>query len=592
MFDRKLAKKQAKANLKRHYVMFVAICLFASFIGANFAKSTVIVKNENTSINVISNDNESKVLSDLLKGDVAKGEEDVNNTELNDVHVGGLEIGHTNGVFATIASTVSTGSFLIVIYRAISGFSHGGDVWAKIAVVFAALFLSAALIFVRNAYQIIYRRIFLEGYKYDEIKAHRLSFIFRCKKFLNVTWCALKVEIFLYLWWFTIIGGIIKTCSYAQVPYIVAENPSIKAKDAIKLSRKMMNGHKFEYFKYQLTFIGWHILDLFTLGLSGIFFSNPYIECFNIEYYAYLRRLAIDNKIEGYEYLNDKYLFEYASCDDLLKAYGDLYKDKSISTSYPEYGRVEGFFAKNFGIVLDYNEKSNQYNEALLEEAHFELYKDIFNNENYPERLSPQDITEKSRKDTVILANRQYSVTTLLVIFFALSFVGWLWEVSLHLLNEGTFVNRGVLHGPWLPVYGSGVLLILIILYRFRKNLVYEFVSAVVLCGFVEYYTSVFLELTHNGMRWWDYTGYFLNLNGRICAEGLLVFGIGGCAAVYFLAPMIDNMLKKVKPKLLKIICVILVICFVGDNFYSHFYPNMGEGITSDAIVERNEEVC
>lgn len=592
MFDRKLAKKQAKAKLKKHYVIFVAACLFASFIGANFAKSTAIVKNENTSINVITNTNESNVLSDLLKGDVAKGEEDVNNTELNDVHVGGLEIGHTNGVFATIASTISTGSFLIVIYRAISGFSHGGDIWAKIAVVFAALFLSAALIFVRNAYQIIYRRIFLEGYKYDEIKAHRLSFIFRCKKFFNVTWCALKVEIFLYLWWFTIIGGIIKTCSYAQVPYIVAENPSIRARDAIKLSRNMMNGHKFEYFKYQLTFIGWHILDLFTLGLSGIFFSNPYIECFNVEYYAYLRQLAIDNKIEGYEYLNDKYLFEYASHDDLVKAYGDLYKDKTISTSYPEYGKVEGFFAKNFGIVLDYNEKSNQYNEALLEEAHFELYKDIFNNENYPERLSPQDITEKSIKDTVILANRQYSVTTLLVIFFALSFVGWLWEVSLHLLNDGTFVNRGVLHGPWLPVYGSGVVLILVILYRFRKNMVSEFCSAVVLCGFVEYYTSFFLELTHNGMRWWDYTGYFLNINGRICAEGLLVFGLGGCAAVYFLAPMIDNLLKKAKPKLLKIICVILVICFVGDNIYSHFYPNMGEGITSDVIVERNEEVC
>ena len=170
--------------------------------------------------------------------------------------------------------------------------------------------------------------------------------------------------------------------------------------------------------------------------------------------------------------------------------------------------------------------------------------------------------------------------------------MGWLWEVSLHLLNDGTFVNRGVLHGPWLPVYGSGVVLILVILYRFRKNMVYEFCSAVVLCGFVEYYTSVFLELTHNGMRWWDYTGYFLNLNGRICAEGLLVFGLGGCAAVYFLAPMIDNLLKKAKPKLLKVICVILVLCFIGDNIYSHFVPNTGEGITSDVEVNRNEEIC
>ena len=275
MFDRKLAKKQAKAKLKKHYVIFVAACLFASFIGANFAKSTAIVKNEKTSINVIRNDNETNVLYDLLMGDVEKSQELVDNTKLEDVYVGNLEIGHTKGVFATIASSISTGSFLIVIYRAISGFSHGGGVWAKIAVVFAALFLSTVLVFVRNAYQIIYRRIFLEGYKYDEVKAPRFLFIFRCRKVLNSIWCALKVEIFLYLWWFTIIGGIIKSCSYAMVPYIVAENPSIKSKDAIKLSRNMMNGHKWEYVKCHLTFVGWFLLDIVTLGLSGIFFSNP-----------------------------------------------------------------------------------------------------------------------------------------------------------------------------------------------------------------------------------------------------------------------------------------------------------------------------
>ena len=52
-------------------------------------------------------------------------------------------------------------------------------------------------------------------------------------------------------------------------------------------------------------------------------------------------------------------------------------------------------------------------------------------------------------------------------------------------------------------------------------------------------------------MRWWDYTGYFLNLDGRICGEGLIVFAIGGMAAVYLL-----------------------------DMIYSHHNPNIGEGIT------------
>ena len=59
--------------------------------------------------------------------------------------------------------------------------------------------------------------------------------------------------------------------------------------------------------------------------------------------------------------------------------------------------------------------------------------------------------------------------------------------------------------------------------------------AIVVLCGVVEYFTSYYLEVTQ-GKKWWDYSGYFLNLNGRICAEGLLVFGVGGMAIVYALA--------------------------------------------------------
>ena len=47
-------------------------------------------------------------------------------------------------------------------------------------------------------------------------------------------------------------------------------------------------------------------------------------------------------------------------------------------------------------------------------------------------------------------------------------------------------------------------------------------------------------------IEWWDYSGYFLNLDGRICAEGLCVFGIGGMAFIYVLAPVFDNMIAKI----------------------------------------------
>ena len=101
----------------------------------------------------------------------------------------------------------------------------------------------------------------------------------------------------------------------------------------------------------------------------------------------------------------------------------------------------------------------------------------------------------------------------------------------------------------------------------------------VLLCGFVEYMTSFVTEQIM-GMRWWDYTGYFLNLNGRICGEGLAMFAVGGMAAIYFMVPLIDRMVTHIRPRILIPICLALLTCFAGDMVYSHFVPNVGPGIT------------
>jgi hypothetical protein len=180
----------------------------------------------------------------------------------------------------------------------------------------------------------------------------------------------------------------------------------------------------------------------------------------------------------------------------------------------------------------------------------------------------------------VLHPNRNYTVTSILVCFFFMCFVGWIWEVSLSMISYGRFVNRGVLHGPWIPIYGFGCILILLLLKRFRIRPKVEFSMAVLLCGCIEYFTGLVLELTHNGQKWWDYTGYFLNLHGRICAEGLLVFGVGGMAFVYVIAPLIDNWVKEHLNKRLSTACLVLLLLFGADVVYSHFEPNVGEGVT------------
>ncbi len=198
----------------------------------------------------------------------------------------------------------------------------------------------------------------------------------------------------------------------------------------------------------------------------------------------------------------------------------------------------------------------------------------------YPVRLSPIPMKDKNINIGGLNAARSYSLLNLIMMFFIFCFVGWVWEVSLAFISEGTFVNRGTLHGPWLPIYGTGGVIILILLKKLRKKPLFEFLAAMVLCGGLEYFSSWYLEKTHGGQRWWDYTGYFLNLNGRICAEGLLTFGLGGLAIVYLLAPALDNLLSRIDTRKLTVVAVVLLAFYCVDQAYSAQHPNIGAGIT------------
>lgn len=85
-------------------------------------------------------------------------------------------------------------------------------------------------------------------------------------------------DLFLALWTLLfIIPGIVKSYSYRMVPYIIKENPELSANDAITLSRKMMDGNKWNTFILDLSFIGWALLALITLGIVGIFWTSPYV---------------------------------------------------------------------------------------------------------------------------------------------------------------------------------------------------------------------------------------------------------------------------------------------------------------------------
>lgn len=184
-------------------------------------------------------------------------------------------------------------------------------------------------------------------------------------------------------------------------------------------------------------------------------------------------------------------------------------------------------------------------------------------------------------KEEKKLQNRNFKYTILeyILFFFAFSFIGWIWEVGLCLVQSGELVNRGTLFGPWLPIYGTGGVLVLIFFKRFYHKPVLVFFLSMITCSIVEYFTSWYLEVT-KGIRWWDYSGFLINLNGRICLEGSIIFGIAGCIVVYFAAPLLKKYLAQIPKVTLIIISIILSILFVADEIHSHFHPNVGAGVT------------
>ena len=592
---RKEMKKAAKRNVKRHYILLVAVCLIAAFLNSEFSGSL-----NSLEVNVQESSGGSSgdmgkvagqqagamdVARNLLEGREKEGKELSRKIEKQQIEQSKGEspvLGRSRGVLAQAVNAVTSGSVFVTVIAAVNSMVKSQEITLLIFIILGMFLLMAFWFFVKNMYIVVSRRIFMEGRCYDAVPIQRFLFLLRLKKWMRAAWIMFVEFMYKFFWMFTIVGGIVKTFSYFLVPYIVAENPDMTARQAITLSRRMMKGHKWECFLFHLSFAGWYILGMLTFGLSAVFYSNPYETASFTEYYIQLRRLAKDKGIPGADMLCDTYLFEKAGEDEIRSAYVDAIAVlERPAEEMKELRGIRRFFAEHLGILLFPSEEERAYEEDQAERIRIHSLRGAVERKCYPGRLSPVPEVEKRQKVETIHYMRHYSVWSLIMMFFVFSFIGWLWEVSLHLVEDGAFVNRGVLHGPWLPIYGSGGVLILVLLKKLRARPVAEFAGIVILCGMVEYFTSYYLELTHNGQKWWDYSGYFLNLNGRICAEGLLVFGIGGMAFAYVLAPLLDNLIRRVQMKLLIPVCLLLLCVYAADTVYSSGHPNTGKGITN-----------
>ena len=613
MKRRKQLKILGRESLKKHYVIFVAACLIAAFLSSEFRSSLNFSSARNRdgyeqTYEQIEKDIDSSngkvtfniktgmhsiswqdVLQIMAEDNTQAGRElseEIRENAIRRSEEGNPMFGRTRGVLSNVVNQVSSGSIIVTAVAAIASITGSENIGIFFLILLGAAVMFLFWFFIQNTFPVVIRRVFLEGMNYDRVTPQRFVFLLRIRKWMKASWIMFVKYICYLLWCFTIVGAAVKRYSYYLVPYIAAENPDMTAREAITLSRKMMKGHKWECFVFELSFLGWEILGMLTLGVFNILYTNPYKVAVFTRYYASLREEAIEKRIPGAELLYDTYLYEQAEDWVIAAKYSDVLDlmedlpDEEEKQTKAELSGWRGFLARNFGILLMRRAQDREYEKQQAEVVRLQALMDDARGEAYPVRLYP--LPEEDRRMLVQSLNymRHYSVWSLAAIFLSLSIFGWVFEVGMHLVEYGNFVNRGALYGPWLPIYGTGAVLILTLLNRFRRLPALEFAMTVVVCGFLEYMTSFVMEMATGGTKWWDYSGYFLNLHGRICAEGLLTFGVGGLAIVYVLAPMIDNILEKFNEKKVRAVCVILMAAFLADAGYSALHPNTGKGIT------------
>ena len=595
-FSRKDIKRDAKTNLKHHYLMYVVACLFSLIIQAEFLTSDNIISVRRQVVSdaieaayeLTGADDVKKIEkaykdfdqdADSLYTDVKQYlyNKTLENDEANKV------LGRTRGTLNQIINYVTEDTIISNLYSVVIQFIAFGNIGKLFIIILLAVIAAFAWLFVRNVYIAVNRRIFLEGRIYKRIPFSRYLFFIRMKRWIRASFTMAVRTVIELLGMSTIVGFPVVHFGFFLMPYIIAENPDIKPFEAAKLSWLMMRGNKWNLFKMSLSFMGWYVLGSFTFGLSNIFFSNPYMICCYSEYYAKLRTYAKEKGIPGAEKLNDEYLFLRADSNKLADTYSDVLDELSKPQNSLETleGRREKFFAKNFGVILWNSKEEIEYENREARRMKMLAYEKEAKGLVYPSRLSPIPEQRKIKALDNIHYMRHYSLSSLAMLFFIFSNFGWTWELFYYFLMKGQLINRGFNHGPWLPIYGFGGLIVLLALHRVRSRPVIFFFATIISCGAVEYFTSWILEVCFD-KKWWDYSGYFLNLNGRICAEGLFVFGVCGLAFIYVLAPLLDNLIRKINRRVLLPLAVTLMLIMAADFVYSNIVPNTGYGITGN----------
>lgn len=147
---------------------------------------------------------------------------------------------------------------------------------------------------------------------------------------------------------------------------------------------------------------------------------------------------------------------------------------------------------------------------------------------------------------------------------------GCLYEEIFYWITEGLLRNRGILYGPWLPIYGIGALGIYA-MKPLKKHPALLFLLCALVAGIVEYIIG-FAGIYFFGVRLWDYRELLLNIDGIICLRSVLSFAVMGILFLYLVEPIMESVIVRLNPKTVRSSCLVLQLVFIADCILSALF--------------------
>lgn len=151
-----------------------------------------------------------------------------------------------------------------------------------------------------------------------------------------------------------------------------------------------------------------------------------------------------------------------------------------------------------------------------------------------------------------------------LFLFYFYCFGGWCFESVFVSLKSCKWVNRGFMRGPFLPLYGSGAIMMLVVSMPFQDNVLLTYIAGVIGATALEYVTGIVMETLFQ-VRYWDYTGRFMNFQGRICLRSSVTWGFFTIMMTRVIHRPIEQFMFSMSSKVLNYVTVLLTIYIVAD---------------------------